>query len=106
MSSNIGSDLQASWVHSHEEDDGDRLVFRRRGSALPPSRGRVEFTLKPGGVVEVASPGPDDRGRRAAGQWTVAGKRLEVDSPGFSGTFEVETVSDDRLVVRRIRKER
>jgi hypothetical protein len=87
MSSGMNSALQARWP-------------------LPPSRGRVAFTLQPGGVVEVASPGPDDRGRKAAGQWTVAGKRLEIDAPGFSGTFEVETVSDDRLVVRRIRKER
>jgi hypothetical protein len=82
------------------------MVFRRPEFPFPPSRGRTAFTLKPGGVVEVVGPGPDDRRRRTSGRWTLAGAHLEVDAPGFAGSFEVETVDEEQLVVRRTRKER
>ena len=36
------------WVHSHEEDSGDELVFRPAGYAFPPSRGREALTLDHG----------------------------------------------------------
>lgn len=105
MSPDLRYTLQATWLHSHEEDANDRLVFRGRDFAFPPSRGRTGFTLKPDGVAEVVRPGPDDRRRTASGQWTLAGRRLEVTAPGFSGSFEVETIDDQRLVVRRVREE-
>jgi hypothetical protein len=97
--------LQATWVHSHEEDEGDRLVFRAPDFDFPPSRGRAALTLKPGGVVEVVGPGPDDRRRAGSGRWTLSGQGLEIRAPGFSGSFEVEAVDDQRLVVRRTREE-
>ena len=105
MSPDLRKALQAAWVHSHEEDEGARLVFRGPDRELPPSRGRTGFTLKPNGVVEVVGPGPDDRRRATSGRWTLTGKRLEIRSPGFSGAFEVETVDDQRLVVRRVQEE-
>ncbi|MCX6539101.1 MAG: hypothetical protein NT151_09245 [Acidobacteria bacterium] len=105
LSPDLRRALQAAWIHSHEEDEGARLVFRGPDTDFPPSRGRTAFTLKPDGVVEVVGPGPDDRRRTASGRWTLAGKHLEIRAPGFSGTFEVETVDDQRLVVCRSREE-
>jgi hypothetical protein len=105
MSPDVRRAIQATWIHSHEEDQGDRMVFRSADFDFPPSRGRIEFSLKPGGVVEVVRPGPDDRRRKASGRWTLAGKRLEIEAPGFSGSFDVEEVDHQRLVVRRVGKE-
>lgn len=106
LSPDIRKALQSAWIHSHEEDEGARLVFRGPDSELPPSRGRTAFTLKPDGVVEVVGPGPDDRRRATSGRWTLAATHLDIRSPGFSGAFEVETVDAERLVIRRVREEK
>ena len=106
MSSDLRKALQTAWVHSHEEDDGGRVVFRSPNTELPPARGRTAFTLKSGGAVEVVGPGPDDRRKASSGHWTLEGKRLRIDAPGLSGTFDVETVDDQHLVVRRVEEEK
>ncbi len=106
MPSDLKKALQAAWVHSHEEDEAGRMVFRSADTDLPPSRGRTGFTLKSGDAVEVVGPGPDDRRRTSSGHWTLEGKRLRIDAPGLSGTFDVETVDDQRLVVRRVEEEK
>lgn len=106
MAINIDEDsIEGAWTHSHEEDEGDRLVFRYSEFAFPPSRGRTEITLKSGGVVEVGYPGPDDRRKRSPGRWTLEGNLLEIEAPGWSGTFEIESLSRQALVVRRKQKE-
>jgi hypothetical protein len=102
MSADLRKALQASWRHSHEEDEGGRLVFRRGDAELPPSRGRQEFTLKSDGEAAVSGPGPDDRRRGASGRWTLKGKVLRIDAPNYSATFEVQSVDGERLIVRRV----
>jgi|SRR5947209_6693180 len=102
MASDLRKSLQASWVHSHEEDEGNRLVFRGPDHDFPPARGRTSFTLKPGGEVDAVGPGPDDRRRSSSGTWSLEGKHLRIDSPLFSGTYQVETVDDEHMVIKRI----
>ncbi len=47
------SALAQGWLHAHEEDTGDTMVFRPSSFKLGPSRGRAGFELKPdGGFVE------------------------------------------------------
>lgn len=48
------------WVHSHEEDGRGHRVLRRAGTALPPSRGRFEYTITPELIAHCSGPGPDD----------------------------------------------
>ena len=91
------TDISGEWVHSHEEDEGDRVVLRRPDRPFPPARGRVRLTLQPGGEIEGAQPGPDDRPVAAAGTWTP--DALSTDALG--GELEVESASDDTLVLRR-----
>ena len=102
MPADLRKALQASWRHSHEEDEGERLVLRKADVELPPSRGRQEFTLKSDGEAAVGGPGPDDRRRSASGRWTLNGKVLRIDAPNFSATFEVQSVDGQRLIVRRV----
>ncbi len=88
-------------MHSHEEDDGDRVVLRRPGHPFPPARGRVSVKLEPGGGVTVGHPGPDDRPVSTAGEWSLEGARLTIAAPWLAGSYDVESAGDDALVLRR-----
>ncbi|MDX6680894.1 MAG: hypothetical protein QOG94_933 [Solirubrobacteraceae bacterium] len=95
--------LHGHWVHAHEEDTEDEMVFRPATHPFPPSRGRTSFELRPGGAYVERSPGPADVPVESTGSWSLDGDRLvlaaEGDRPGHA--WEVTTVEDDRLVVRR-----
>jgi len=94
--------LVGEWVHSHEEDQPGREVFRRRGYAFPPARGRRALDLAAGGELREAAPGPDDRTRRVTGSWDVRDGRLTVRVDGRAPEeFLVDTVEPQRLVLRR-----
>jgi hypothetical protein len=84
-------------VHSHEEDEGDKLVLRRPDHPFPPARGRVRLTLRPGGEIQAQQPGPDDRPVAAAGTWTPDAIRTDA----LGGVLEIESADDDTLVLRR-----
>ena len=95
------SQLLGRWVHSHEEDQGGRLVFRPADFAFPPSRGRTALIFAAGGQLQVEGPGPADRRRTTSGHWSLQGKTLATAAPGWSGTFEIEAVDERALVLRR-----
>lgn len=95
------SKLLARWVHSHEEDEGDKLVFRTSEFTFPPARGRTVVRLCADGVAEMELAGPDDRTVRPSGSWSLAGRKLTVAAPGFAGEFEIESVDEQSLVLRR-----
>ena len=91
--------LQGRWVHSHEEDTEDEIVFRAESSGydFPRSRGREALELNPdgsyggdgagadrqargdrrgevgGGGRQARAAGPDARGERRVGGGGVAG---------------------------------
>jgi hypothetical protein len=84
-------------VHSHEEDDGDRVVLRRPDHPFPPARGRVRLTLQPGGEIEALKPGPDDRPVAAAGAWTPS----TISAEALGGELEIESAAGNELILRR-----
>lgn len=95
--------LSRSWTHAHEEDRDDRMVFRRSETPLPPSRGRMSFELEPSGVAHSVGPGPDDRRVRAEGSWRLEGSVLKLQLPDQAEQqFQVESVDDERLIVKRL----
>jgi hypothetical protein len=50
--------LRPCWVHSHEEDSDEEMVFRPAAYEFPPSRGRRSFELKPDGILAEGGIGP------------------------------------------------
>ncbi len=50
--------LLGEWVHSHEEDEPGRKVYRRSGYPFPPARGRDAVELKADDTAVVRGPGP------------------------------------------------
>ena len=66
--------LQGRWVHSHEEDTDDEMVFRSAGSGydFPRSRGREALELNPDGSYGGVVPGPADKPEASGeGEWAV-----------------------------------
>lgn len=96
-------DLHGRWVHSHEEDSADEMVFRPAGHSFPPSRGRTAFELRPDGTYLESSPGPVDRPEHSSGSWSLHGGRLVLARPDerSAQTWEIAEAQSDRLTLRR-----
>ncbi len=93
--------LAKTWVHSHEEDTGGAQVFRPESHPFPPARGRDAIALNPDGSLEHAAPGPDDRTRKAAGSWSLDGKKLILQQQGGAKReYAIESVAADKLLLR------
>ena len=94
--------LQGRWVHSHEEDTEDEIVYRAESSGydFPRSRGREALELNPDGSYSGVVPGPTDKPEATAGGgWTVEGDHLVLPDR----TLEVTGVEEGVLRVRRPR---
>jgi len=97
--------LHQRWVHSHEDDTANEMVFRPADYPFPPSRGRRFFELKADGSLVEGGPGAADRPKESQGRWKLeegkkllfyAGSRKEP-----SRVMEVKSVGNDRLVVEK-----
>src|SRR5215207_5807083 len=97
--------LTQEWVHSHEEDTDDEMVFRPASYAFPPARGRKSFELDAGGRLVTSGIGPDDRPVPGQGQWQLEGSdklALEPAGPGARKTvMQILQVAPDKLVVKK-----
>ena len=95
--------LEGRWVHSHEEDTDDELVFRSEASGyeFPRSRGRQALELRPDGSYGGVVPGPVDTPEASGeGEWAVEdGNRLVLPDR----TLEITSVEPGVLRVRRPR---
>jgi hypothetical protein len=63
--------LAQKWVHSHEEDTHDEIVFRPSSYRLPPSRGRRSFQLSADGSLVEQGISLDDRPTHISGSWSL-----------------------------------
>lgn len=105
MSGKIKQDaLFRRWMHSWEEDAGDR-VYRPEGYDFPLSRRpRESFELRPDGTLILGEPSASDSLREAQGRWEIVkGDQLLFYSG--AGTepdrkMRIKSASDDRLVVQ------
>jgi hypothetical protein len=96
--------LHQEWVHSHEEDQGDDMVFRPASFKLPPSRGRRSIELHSDGTLGHARPGPADRPERGQGRWEIDGDQLRLfraSGPAPAEVLRIAHAAPDRLVLRR-----
>jgi hypothetical protein len=97
--------LEGHWVHAHEEDGEEEMVFRPATDPLPPARGRTSFDLRPDGSYLERSPGPVDVPEESAGSWSLDRGRLVLspadDRPGR--TLEVTAAEPGRLTFRQPR---
>jgi hypothetical protein len=97
--------LAKRWVHSHEEDTDDEMVYRAAdtGYQFPPARGRYSFILRPDGTYLARVPGADDRPESRTGSWKLeSGDKLvlEADDSGRE-VLEVADAADDVMKIKR-----
>ena len=95
------------WMHSHEEDTEDEMVFRPADSALPPARGRMGLELREDGTFAEAGLGARDIPEEAVGSWVLEGQTITLSEGATQGVpreMEVVSAEKDRLVVR-VRRE-
>jgi len=96
--------LRGRWVHAHEQDSGDEMVFVPAGTELPPSRGRRELELGEGGEATEGGPGPTDRPEARPARWELTNDgELILRSPEGEEAWRARVVSagGDRLVLDR-----
>jgi hypothetical protein len=96
--------LDQKWVHSHEEDTAEEMVFRPSTFKFPPSRGRRGFELRPDGTARVMGIAPTDAPQQHTGTWSVGSeKQLTIQVPALQQTqsMTVLSVSPERLVVKK-----
>ena len=70
--------MSGRWVHAHEEDTEDEMVFRPAGTDLPPSRGRMAFELRADGTFAETGLGATDVPEEATGSWALEGDTITL----------------------------
>lgn len=96
--------LHRRWVHAHEEDSGELMIFRPAEHELPPSRGRQSFELRPDGSFSESGLGPADVPEQASGTWKLEnGERIVLGGGAAQGVprvMEIACCDGERLVVK------
>lgn len=96
--------LYGRWLHAHEEDTDDEMVFRPAATRLPPSRGRRGLELNPDGSSADMRPGPDDRPQISSGHWAVEADDwlvVESDADASRRAMRIVSADGDAIVVRK-----
>jgi len=98
--------LERTWLHAHEEDQGDVQVYRPNTYAFPPSRGRTGFAFDHNGLFTQLDIAPTDGIQGRKGRWTAENDhtlRISLDDkkdPDYK--LEVVSLENDVLKVRRV----
>lgn len=98
--------LERTWLHAHEEDQGDVQVYRPNTYAFPPSRGRTGFAFEHNGLFTQLDIAPTDGIEGRKGRWTAENDhtlRISLDDkkdPDYK--LEVVSLENDVLKVRRV----
>lgn len=97
--------LERTWLHANEEDQGDVQVYRPNTYNFPPSRGRTGFAFEPNGLFTQYDIAPTDGLQGRPGTWTKeSGNTLRItleDQLDPEYKLEIVSLENDILKVRR-----
>lgn len=97
--------LEGTWLHAHEEDQADVLVYRPNTYAFPPSRGRTGFAFERNGLFTQYDIAPTDDLEGHKGRWKVQKDNTLLinldDQPESGYVLEVVSLENKVLKVRR-----
>ncbi|GAB2960197.1 hypothetical protein GCM10027048_29690 [Hymenobacter coalescens] len=97
--------LTRTWLHAHEEDQGDVHVYRPNTYNFPPSRGRTGFAFEQNGLFTQYDIAPTDGVEGRKGQWSVVDEHTVrialADKKDPDYQLEIVSLDDNVLKVRR-----
>src|SRR5712672_3089915 len=95
--------LYGRWMHSHEEDTADKMVYRPASFNFPRSRGRAGFDLRPDRSLVEVGIGPSDKIEERPGTWEFVGGKLVLNptSADQPAQLAVISVDKDRLLIKK-----
>lgn len=95
--------LAKRWVHAHEEDSGEQLVFRPAGYPMGLSRNRDAIEFFGDGTVRREGIAPTDQIAFSEGRWTVEedGKTIHILLEGRETLLEIHLLSIDLLIISK-----
>ena len=93
------------WLHSHEEDTQDVMIYRPANYNFPPSRGRIGFEFREGGELVYYGIGRADGSEQFSGSWVIERSDqviIKVDSEHIKPiVLQVLSCDDQTLQVKR-----
>lgn len=97
------SQIKQAWLHSHEEDSADEMVFRPAAFEFPRSRGRAGYEFRRDGSVVVSGPSPEDKHGSKTGRWELKDPgELLLTIPGEPDrSFKITSITPDKLVLTK-----
>ncbi|MBG8552711.1 MULTISPECIES: hypothetical protein [Hymenobacter] len=99
--------LERTWLHAHEEDQGEVLVYRPNTYAFPPSRGRTGFAFEHNGLFTQYDIAPTDGLEGHKGQWkALSDNRVSItlddhSTPDYQ--LEIVSLEPELLKVRQVK---
>lgn len=95
------------WIHSHEEDIGDILVYRPIDYPFPPARGREGLEFRENGEFIRYGIGPTDRSLAAPGQWSIQEPNVvQVSFPDQRASSYTLTILECNEQILKVRQAR
>lgn len=95
--------ITGTWLHSHEEDTADSMVYRHADYAFPPSRGRNGYEFQKdytGTYIGIAARDGSTSDRFT---WRVSedvvNQVMLIFGNGVKRVLTLSALNDDRLVV-------
>lgn len=93
--------ITREWVEIQEENKDGFIVLRPLDYPIPPARGRRHLDLSAGGLMEAKSPGPADKLESSVGKWSIEGKQLHIEVPGWGGDYDIEDLKADIMILQK-----
>ena len=92
--------LYQYWIHSYEEDEQTKKVYRSSSFEFPPSFGRKAFEIKRSGKVIVYFPGKDDRRMSISGQLEIRDPdKININIQAKHLNMIILSCENDRLII-------
>lgn len=96
-------DILGRWFHLHEEDDGQRMVYRDSSRDFPRTRApRESLTFHADGTVDIGQPTAADGTTATTGHWTADQGRLTITVAQQQRRYSVASLGDGDLVLEPV----
>lgn len=90
------------WIHSHEEDTGEEIIYRPSSYDFPLSRSRTGFEIKENGEFIQYDIAPDDRIKQTNGNWKQIDDEIQVNlTNGDQYNLKILSLEEGILKIKR-----